>query len=319
MRTDIHAPSQIVPADYEYVAVWTMNIQDLGDAQFILQEREIVKRHMGRTGGTYSTHEHGGVCDVCGNWLAIYLVLFYHAKTNQYIRVGVNCAQKLEMGLDMHTIQIFKKRCADAREQQTGKRKAIALLSDRNILDAWEIYDAPALSHLEGCKSAGRNQFGDDNGIDNPCTCEYERRWQDSNRWEESTIRDIVGKLVRYGNISDKQVAFVAKLLQKIVDRPIVEAQRQAEKDAAGPVPVGRVQMTGEVVGTKEVEAYAASRYSDPGTCIKLIIKLENGSKVYGSRFNNLERGDKVTFVATVEPSKSDAKFGFYKRPKIVL
>ena len=316
MRTDIHCPSQIIPSDYEYVAVWTMNIQGLGDAIFIQRERELVKIHMERTGGTYSAHEHGGSCDVCGNWLAIYLVLFYHTKTNQYIRVGVNCAQKLEMNIDMKSIQGFKKLCADAREQQAGKRKAIALLSDRNILDAWEVYEAKPAQHAETCQLITGHLSGhaQEQFYGVKCTCGTIDLF---NEFPERTIRDIVGKLVRYGSISDAQTSFVAKLLKQIVDRPIVEAQRQAEKDAAGPVPVGRVQMTGTVVGTKTVEDRFASRYSS-GEKTMLIIKLENGSKVYGSCFNSLKRGDAVTFVATVHASDNDPKFGFYKRPKAV-
>src|SRR5882762_11215830 len=115
-RTDIHRPSEIIPSDYEYVAVWTMNIQGFGDAQFMIQEREACKRHMERTGGKYSAHEQGGACDVCGNFLAIYLVLFYHAKSNTYIRVGVNCATKLEMSGDFAKMNLFKKNLRDARE-----------------------------------------------------------------------------------------------------------------------------------------------------------------------------------------------------------
>lgn len=67
------------------------------------------------------------------------------------------------------------------------------------------------------------------------------------------------------------------------------------------------------------------SGHEHGGTCFVcgafacyLIIKLENGSKVYGNRFENLDRGDKVKFVATVEASKDDPKFGYYKRPRIV-
>ncbi len=151
---------------------------------------------------------------------------------------------------------------------------------------------------------------------DNACTCDFDSRIKMHTAFPESTIRDIVGKLVRYGNISDNQTAFVGKLLKQIADRPIVEAQRQAEKDAAGPVPVGRVKMTGEVVGMKEVEGQAF-HYGDSGVRTKLIIKLENGSKVYGNRFANLNKGDKIEFIATVEASKDDTKFGFYSRAKL--
>lgn len=312
-RADIHRPSVLNPADYEEVGIWTMNIQGFGDAQFILQERERIKAHMAKTGGNIR-HFSNGACDICGNQLAIYLVLFYHEKSNAYITVGVDCAVKLSIAFDSRGMSIFKKKLADAREAQAGKRKAIAILSDNGVIDAWEIYSTPYPQHLDTCKAAGRNQFGDDNGVENPCTCGREGRAKDYDQFPERTIRDIVGKLVKYGNISPKQSGFVASLLKQIIERPIREAQRQAEKDAAGPVPTGRVTMRGEVVGMKEVE-YEPRYYGDSGISTKLIIRLENGSKVFGSRFNNYKKGDQVFFTATVTASKDDAKFGFYKRP----
>lgn len=314
MRTDIHAPSQIISADYEYVAIWTMNIQGFGDSEFMLRERETVQEHMARTGGTYAHVDTTGSCQVCGNWLAIYLVLFYHAKSNTYIHVGVNCATKLEMGFDMKAMAGFKRRCADAREQQAGKRKAIALLGDAGLIDAWDIYTAPAVAHISDCPAYGQNQYGDDNGVENTCNCLFEARWKTSRQFPELTITDIVGKLVKYGSVSEKQLAFVGKLLQQIADRPIVEAQRKAEADAAGPVPVGRVKMTGVVLSIKEVER-ATRYYGDSGIDTKVLIKLENGSKIYGNRFANVEKGETITFVASVTASKTDTKFGFFKRP----
>jgi hypothetical protein len=318
-RTDIHRPSAIVPSDYEYVAVWTMNIQGFGDSQFILQERKICKSHMERTGGIYSHHEHGGSCDVCGNVLAIFLALFYHAKTNEYIRVGVNCAQKLEMSLDESRMNMFRRQLADAREAQAGKRKAISILSDAGLIAAWEVFTAEYPKHAESCKAAGQNQFGDDNGAENACTCDREAHIRQFDMYEERTIRDIVGKLVKYGNVSDAQKAFISKLIANIARRPIIEAERAAEREAAGPVPTGRVEMTGTVLSMKEVEvpAYGYSRFGGESTAWKLLIRLDNGSKVWGSRFANLEKGDNVKFTATVTASDKDAKFGFYKRPVV--
>jgi hypothetical protein len=55
--------------------------------------------------------------------------------------------------------------------------------------------------------------------------------------------------------------------------------------------------------------------YGDSGVRWKLLIRLDNGGKVYGSRFANLEKGDRIRFTATFEQSKDDTKFGFYSRP----
>lgn len=94
------------------------------------------------------------------------------------------------------------------------------------------------------------------------------------------------------------------------------EAGRAAVKaaEAAGeiePVPTGRVTVTGEVIGISE-------RYSDYGVTIKLTVLDDRGFKVWVTRpraIDDAERGDRVTFDATVEPSRDDEFFGFGKRP----
>jgi len=308
-RTDIHRPSAIIPEDYQEVAIWTMNITGIGDCHFMLHQRELAKAHMARTGGQLR-HYSNGSCGICGNVQAIYLVLYHHAKSNEYIVVGVNCAQKMGISYDADGMNLFRKQVADAREAVAGKRKAIALLADKGLIGAWELYTAEYPKHAEGCKAVYNDYTGYMPGT---CDCGQAEAFHDWDRFEERTIRDIVGKLVKYGNVSDKQAEFVAKLLQKIQDRPIIEAQRKAEADAAGPVPTGRVTVTGEVLALKEVDR-PAYHYHDDGVDTKALIKLENGSKIYGNRFANVDRGDKVFFTATITASKDDPKFGFFKR-----
>jgi hypothetical protein len=47
-------------------------------------------------------------------------------------------------------------------------------------------------------------------------------------KWEENTIRDIVRKLIQYGDISEKQLAFLAKLVAQIPTREAANAARAA-------------------------------------------------------------------------------------------
>jgi hypothetical protein len=94
------------------------------------------------------------------------------------------------------------------------------------------------------------------------------------------------------------------------------EAAKVAEAKAAEageiePVPTGRVVITGEVVGVSE-------RYSDYGVTYKLTVRDDRGFKVWVTRpaaISDADRGDRVTFTATVEPSSDDEFFGFGKRP----
>ncbi len=109
MRKDIHRPSVINPADYEFVCFEYLKVESLGDAEFLTAERERKARHMQRTGGTYSRHEHGGNCYICGA-ACIYTALFYHSATNVYLHTGLECAEKMEL----QDAEKFRKTVQDA-------------------------------------------------------------------------------------------------------------------------------------------------------------------------------------------------------------
>ena len=80
-----------------------------------------------------------------------------------------------------------------------------------------------------------------------------------------------------------------------------LEEARRLEREAyekAEPVPVTqeRIEFTGVVLGTKNVD---------------------RGFKIWGGFIGN--RGDKLSFVARVQVSEDDAKFGFFKRPTKIV
>lgn len=305
-RNDIHRPSEIIPEDYEFVAFDYIGGSDLGAIMMLKVEKEKFFAHMNRTGGRFSGHDHGGSCFVCGAY-ASYLCTWYHAKSNAYIQTGEDCARKLDMSYgDMNA---FRRAVGTAREAHAGKKKAIAILADAGLMRAWETYAAEYPRHAENC-SIHLNSWNEP--VEGSCVCDVEVRRSEYNRYEESTSRDIVGKLVKYGSVSENQLEFLRKLLVKIDRRPILEAQRAAERAAAQDCPAGRIRVTGVVLGLKEVEDNY-SRFG--GTNCKVLIQATEGFKVYGSRFLNVCKGDTVDFVATIKPSDKDVKFGFFKRP----
>lgn len=289
-RNDIHRPSVIDPEAYTFVGVEYDRVEDVvGGCQALAAERATIVAHMKATGGTYSNHQHGGNCHVCGAH-CIYTVLFYHADTNSYIRTGMDCAEKMHMG-DAARFRAIRDAVTAAREAQAGKLKAQGILAEAGLSQAWTIY-----THVE---SVG--------GRVSDC--------RDTN-----TIADIVGKLVRYGSISDAQARFVATLLDRIARRPQIEAERKAEREAAADCPTGRQTIRGEVIKTEVREgAY--------GDSIKMLVKAAEGFLVWGTVPSNLQlfqvgdyqrglkRGDRVELVATFTRSDKDSKFGFYKRP----
>lgn len=291
-RTDCHRPSVIDPSEYEYVAIEYMKTDiSVGDELFLADERRRIEEHRERTGATYSQHQHGGNCHVCGAH-AIYTALFHHLPTNTYIRTGFDCADKLQGG-DEYAFRQFKLQMKDARARKRGKEKAKLLLEDAGLSEAWP-YHGDLAELRDANPNAGNLIF---------------------------TLADVVRSVVKYGNLSEKQANFIRLLLDKIRRADEIAAQRAAEKAAAEPCPEGRVVITGEVLKTEVRDGYY-------GTSVKMTVKDDRGFIVWGTvpaalelfideegTQRGLNRGERVTFTAKVTPSDRDDKFGFYSRP----
>jgi hypothetical protein len=282
-RTDVHRPSAINPSEYVFVALGYQ-----GPSMGVVDEhRRIFMEHMKSTGGKFAHIEReSGGCDVCGA-ACLYTARFYHEQSNTYITTGLDCAAKLDMG-DAILFRNFREQVKAGLEAAAGKAKAQRILADAGLSRCWDIY-----------------------------TAEYHTLPRDRNgNWffEENTIRDIVGKLVGWGSISEKQTDFLARLLTKIDERAARQAQREAEAAAAKPLPAfeGRVTVVGKVLTTKVVE-------SPYGESIKMLVQHADGWKVWGSVPSNLPiddiKGSTVQFDASIQKSDQDDKFGFFKRP----
>jgi len=124
------------------------------------------------------------------------------------------------------------------------------------------------------------------------------------------TVRDIVGRLVRYGSLSEKAEAYLHTLLTRIAKWPEVMAARKAEKEAAANCPTGRVTVDGIILKLAEHE-------SAFGTVTKMTVKDKTGFIVWTTQPSGCEakRGEAVKFTVTLTPSDRDVKFGFGKRP----
>jgi hypothetical protein len=183
-RNDIHHPSALVPSEYDFVSFEYLGEDDM-DGKF---RREVIAAHKARTGGFMSDHEHGGSCHICGAH-ALYTVIFYHGPSNAYIRTGLDCAEKMDLACD--DAVSFRKTVKAGLEAVAGKKKAIALLASLNLSPAWDVYVST-----------------ENSGYKN----------------EEFTICSMVANLIKYGNLSDKQVNFMRVLVQKIADRATAAA-----------------------------------------------------------------------------------------------
>jgi len=122
-------------------------------------------------------------------------------------------------------------------------------------------------------------------------------------------VQDIAAK-AQWQELTDRQV--------EAVQRMAVEAdeaeRRDAELDAAGvevPDTTERVTVVGTVRSVKFVETQF-------GGTLKMLVEHDSGWKVWGSVPRSIEfpeAGDRVEFIARVERSRDDVRFGFFSRP----
>lgn len=316
-RTDVHAPSVIIPEDYEWVAFECMKIEGMGDVAAVLANRALIKAHMLKTGGNYSRHEHGGNCHICGA-AAIYTVLFYHALTNSYIRTGGDCAEKLDMSFgDMND---FRNAVRVASGRAKGKRAAAEKWLEAGLGRAYEIaIESRNLTAIEWPATPV-----DDDNYERDCMTARHAERERTKRWEAGyKLGDMLATTEQYGTLSERMVEAVKRLAAKHDAYEQKVAERAAENALAADCPEGkRLEIVGTVLSMKTQE-------SDFGMVTKMLVRHESGYKVWSTvpsaflgRWDGeqlvgdvVKVGDLVTFVATIERSRDDAKFGFASRP----
>lgn len=275
MRTDIHRPGAINPAEYQFVGIWydPQHVETVGGSQLMEQERENIRQFMQEHGARWANHEHGGTCQCCGAH-ALYLAAFYHEHHNEVIRVGQDCAEKLGVGCE-EAFNAARRKVASAREYATGKARAQLQLQEKSLEAAWTYFNSQSV--MDG---------------------------------DARIVGDMVNKLVRYGALSDEQWEFLKRLMYRIENRAVVEAQIAAEKANAKDCPTGRMDIVGTVLTTRVVEGHY-------GDTLKMFVKTQDGYTLWGTVPSSLqvEKGQEVRFRATVEPSKDDPKHGYFSRP----
>lgn len=304
-RTDIHSPKNFDPAAYSYVGSfdnfpepgsfigeWSGpyktefgSVEALNPCHAIYTAAHKLMRERGAK-IHFDSDEGNSQCDHCGAHIR-YVSIFKHTS-DELIAVGDTCAAE-RFG-------------CDSRREYDIKRLREAAASERESVKAFgkasEFLNIAAPELVEWMLTPEAEKVG---GI----------------------FLDITRKLIRFGSISKKQVAFCGKLLQDYFQRQRNggktdrELQFDAEREAAEDCPNGRVMITGIVLKEQMQE-------SDFGETLKLTVKDDRGFVVYvtcpSNISNNVGKGSRLTMMVTLQQSDRDAKFGFGKRPsKAVL
>jgi len=265
-RTDAHRPSAINPDEYDYVSCDYFG--QWGSVMHAI-DRAHFRAHMERTGGKHAQKFNTGSCHICGA-AAMYVARYYHRPSNTYITTGMDCASKMDMPGD-ENFSAFRKLVRDARKAVAGKKKAQAMLADLGLADAWKLYD-----------------YGYDDG------------W----RREEPIVQSIVDKLVRYGSISDPQVALVSKLLVDNADRPRRDAELQAkrEEEAATSKYVGSLGERAEFELTVD---FTTSFDTQFGIMHVHIMRDATGNVIVYKGSSIAKRGERIKVKGTVKEHKA--------------
>jgi hypothetical protein len=314
-RTDLHKPSAIVPSHYTFVAFDYYGTSERLD-DYMQDERAAFEAHQKDTGGTvYKSDTQRGTCDCCGA-SAQYVAKFYYAPANEYVTLGHICAAKMGIGDDT-AFKSFHKNIRAQLEFATGKKKAHKTLIDAGMTDVIDLYDATRAT-LVGWDS------------------EKQGDWWNHLTWEQQVTDEMMGKLVKYGRLSEKQMALLAKLptqhAEKAAKKAAWAAERAAKLAKAQPLPsvATRVTLQGKVLTVKGQDG-------PYGFVWKMLVEHADGWKVWGTVPGNIMEdvlrnssaygdalakevreklvGKFVEFDAKIEASEDDSKFGFFSRP----
>lgn len=296
-RTDVHRPAILDPADYK--AVGSFDLHDTEGYEYI--EPEHADREHAETRHGNWNDEHYGRCQHCGHHLR-HGEVFLHIPSGELLAVGMTCATKLDLP-DRDAVT----------DRLIGRRRVLARLRGRFVngdpraRQACEAATAAAVTALEN---------------------------SDLSLSEMKTVNtflaDIGRRFEREAYLSPKQIEAAwwsaERDRQYAIRLDLQEQQREAENADRDPVPVSesRIQVTGEVVKTDWTED------TGYGSRKVMTVKDDRGFLVWGSvpdSIYNVEREQRVTFMARVEASKgqeatdwqverkADPYFGFFKRP----
>lgn len=224
-------------------------------------------------GGRFAAHQEIARCGHCGTHIR-YAALLLHTESHEAIWVGETCLDN-RFELTKDEFQALRK-AASLHRERTRKADRIAALVDAH----------PLLADLTYYQVTGQSG--------------------------SSFVSDIADKLLRYGELSERQVAAVERALRREIEQRDRRAAERAQQEAtATPAPTGRTRVTGEIVSIRTQDGYW-------GTEIKVLVRDDRGFKVWTTlpaAIGDSDKGERVSFTATLKVPGDDQFFAIGSRP----
>ncbi len=280
-RDDCHSPANMDPADYKYVG-WLYQ----GRSEYIWEsinlriDRDFIDPDkILRSKRLFDgNYKAKRTCDCCGAVFA-WGSVYRHTPSNTIVVVGHICARKFNLLNKAALIRVQVERAAEAARKRAKIRKAA---------EEW-LSTHPDLVELLGDEAEPEHQI----------------------------LKSLKNNLWNWGNLTEPQAALAYKLKQQEERREEMKEQWAEEAKNAEDVPTGSgIEITGVILSVKTKDGRYGIEY-------KMLVKDDRGFKVWGTHPTSLwdggsegYRGRRVRFIANVQRSKDDSKFGFFKRPR---
>ena len=180
------------------------------------------------------------------------------------IRTGWDCADKLHLCEDgeRNLFRTFRDKLSAERENKAGKIKAQAILESAGLTRAWELSEQKEHPNFK----------------------------------DHDIIVDIVRKLIRRGDISEKQIEFLHKLVNACDNFHIVQAEREAAKKVSQHL--GTVGEFHQFEGTCLFQQEWETQWGWGGITV---LVDDFGNKAVVFRILDCQKGDRFRFEGKVK------------------
>jgi len=288
-RTDIHAPTNLITEDYEFVGCGNYATGGI-DAY-----TEPTIRLAIEDGWHFGENHSAGDCYHCGARLTYYAVL-RHLPTHTLVRVGETClGNRFELATaEFHRLRKRAQLDRQAQRVKSERLRWFAVNPDRE--DAFTF----------ASEQVAAGHFGSD-----------------------GFYHGFVSKVNRYGSTTDKYVQAIMRAMAREERIRWEREMARAMEPAPTAVVEGRIEITGKVLAAKLHENDFGSRFvmtvlDDRGFKVWGTIPASLTNDLIGFDYYDANgmyqrheprRDARVRFTAMVERSERDETFGFFKRP----